>query len=542
MTGIEIEEKECLAELERRWAQVCKLVLGGEIGGMLRYEGWLSALPDRVYTAKSAVSGREVAFSTGDYPAGARKISFDEADFLGKTAPLAADDIKDIDSLIGAVRERVSYCGNVVLGNSSHVVGSTNITDSHYLYRASRSGDSKYLAYCSMSRLSECCFGVASPGESQHLIAGNSTYRAKRGLELWMAANTSDSYFVFYTNNCANCMFCFNAKNLSYAIGNLKLGKEKYMAVKSALLEQFRDELEAKKRLPSLLEIIGEAKPDYAPAKAAIAGLKPQAEEEKTAAPMEEAYARTCELLFGKRVGRLADGRKWLQERILKGKQEKSALSGKPVFVGDYAKYGEVPPCRIVAIEEADALSVKLKPAFAPEKLTLANAREFVKDIAYMAFDITDGVNKNVINAMEYAYSVNCLNCFPAVRTKNSAYDFWTRTAEDVFGCGVLFDSQFCVHCYQSAKLARCFECDACRECTGLYFCHNCENVHDSMFCFNAKNLKYAIGNVEVGREKYMRIKEMLVKEITARLGRGEGAIIDIYNLGAKRKGKAGKP
>ncbi len=526
------EEAECLAELEKRWQQACRLVLGGEIGEMLRYEEWLSALPDRVYTAKSAISGREVAFSTGDYPASARKISFDEADFLGKPEPLEVNDIKDIDSLISAVKERVSYCGNVVLGNSSHVVGSTNITDSHYLYRASRSGDSKYLAYCSMSRLSENCFGVASPGESQHLIAGNSTYRAKRGLELWMAANTSDSYFVFYTNNCSDCMFCFNAKNLRYAIGNTVLGKEKYMAVKSALLEQFRDELEAKKKLPSLLEIIGEAKPDYAPAKAAIAGLNARAEEEKTTAPMEEAYSRTCELLFGRKMGGLAHGRKWLQQRILKGKTEKSALSGKPVFVGNYAKYGEVPSSRIVAIEEADALSVKLAPAFAPEKLTLGNAREFVRDIAYMAFDITDGVNKNVINAMEYAYSVNCLNCFPAVQTKNSAYDFWTRTAEDVFGCGVLFDSQFCIHCYQSAKISRCFECDACRECTGLYFCHNCENVHDSMFCFNAKNLKYAIGNVEVGREKYMEVRKMVIGEMLARLEKEGGTGLDIYSLG----------
>ncbi len=528
------EEEECLSELEKRWAQACKLVLGGEIGEMKRYEGWLSALPDRVYTAKSAISGKEVAFSTDYYPKTARKISFDEADFLEKPAPLDIDDIKDIDSLVNAVRERVSYCGNVVLGNSSHVVGSTNITDSHYVYRTSRSGDSKYLAYCSMSRLSESCFGVASPGESQHLIVGNSTYRAKRGLELWMAANTSDSYYVFYTNNCSDCIFCFNAKNLRYAIGNIVLGKEKYAKVKGALLEQFRDELEAKKKLPSLLEVIGDAKPDYAPAKVAIASLKAPAEEEKTTAPMEEAYARTCKLLFGKKMGGLKDGRKWLQERILKGKEEKSALSGKPVFVGDYAKYGEVPSARIVAIEEADALSVKLAPAFAPEKLTLQNAGEFVRDIAYMAFDITDGVNKNVINAMEYAYSVNCLNCFPAVRTKNSAYDFWTRTAEGVFGCGVLFDSQFCIHCYQSAKLSRCFECDACRECTGLYCCHNCENVHDSMFCFNAKNLKYAVGNAEVGRVKYLEVRKMVVDELLKRLETQGTFGFDICNLGQK--------
>jgi hypothetical protein len=49
-------------------------------------------------------------------------------------------------------------------------------------------------------------------------------------------------------------------------------------------------------------------------------------------------------------------------------------------------------------------------------------------------------------------------------------------------------------------------------------FCHNCENLQNSMFCFNTKNKNYAIGNVEVGREEYMRIKKMVLDEVNAEL------------------------
>ncbi|MEI6577303.1 MAG: hypothetical protein WCO63_14090, partial [Bacteroidota bacterium] len=67
-----------------------------------------------------------------------------------------------------------------------------------------------------------------------------------------------------------------------------------------------------------------------------------------------------------------------------------------------------------------------------------------------------------------------------------------------------LLSSEFNIRCFNSVKLSRCLEADFCRDCSGIYFSHNCENVHDSMFCFNVKNLRHAIGNVEVGREKFM--------------------------------------
>jgi hypothetical protein len=57
------------------------------------------------------------------------------------------------------------------------------------------------------------------------------------------------------------------------------------------------------------------------------------------------------------------------------------------------------------------------------------------------------------------------------------------------------------------------------------------------MFCFNAKNLRYAIGNAEVGKEQFERAKRLLLAEITGSLERTGDYERSIY--GIARSGKA---
>jgi hypothetical protein len=52
------------------------------------------------------------------------------------------------------------------------------------------------------------------------------------------------------------------------------------------------------------------------------------------------------------------------------------------------------------------------------------------------------------------------------------------------------------------------------------------------MFCFNVKNMRYAIGNVEVGREKYLEMKKMVLWEIAKRIQEKHDLPFDIYSLG----------
>ena len=522
---------EAYLELDRRWKQACRLLFGGEVGGLDDYREWLSERADPVFSSKSAFSGKEVTYALRDYCAGAPWASFDEIDFGKKSAPLSVNDIKDVDSLIRAAGERACYAGNVVLGNSKFIEKSANVSDSFYIYESSHVGDSKCIAYSSMARLCECVFGTAAPGESEYMVRCNDTYKSRRCFELWMSTGCIDCHYVFALTGCGNCMFCFNLTGTKYAIGNLPLGKEKFAAIKSSLLEQMRSELEKKKRLPSLTDIAGKCRggaPKVGAAEAESGG-------QKDMRPMEEAFSSTSKIVLGVRLEGLKACEPWLTRHIEKGRKQKSVVSGREVFVGTYAKYAEVPPARMVTEDEALQLSKPTKTPAEMERITLANAHELISDVAYFHLDYHAFSNKNIIDCMAYAYSSDCFNCFPCVEIKDSAYDFWPRSSGHLFGCGVMFDSSFCINCYQSVKLQRCFEVDSSRDCADCYFSHNIENCQSCMFCFNAKNLRYAIGNAEVGAEKFAQAKEALLKKIGAKLQKGHDLGLDIFNVACRK-------
>jgi len=49
------------------------------------------------------------------------------------------------------------------------------------------------------------------------------------------------------------------------------------------------------------------------------------------------------------------------------------------------------------------------------------------------------------------------------------------------------------------------------------------------------KNLKYAIGNVEVGKEEYARVKKMVLDEIAKKVTKDKKLDLSIYNIGARK-------
>ena len=204
---------EVLEVLDRRWRSACKIVFKEEIGPMADYVPWLRELIQPNIHRKSSVSGKDVAYTNREYEEGSKWISFDEIEFGRKFAPLTINEIKDIDSLASAVSERAYYAGNIILGNSGNIEKSTSINDSFFMHETAHLGDCKYLAYCTLGRLCEDCFGTHAPGESQFCIRCTQTYRVKRCFELWMSQNCSDCYYVFDLQNCSDCMFCFNMQS-----------------------------------------------------------------------------------------------------------------------------------------------------------------------------------------------------------------------------------------------------------------------------------------------------------------------------------------
>ena len=57
------------------------------------------------------------------------------------------------------------------------------------------------------------------------------------------------------------------------------------------------------------------------------------------------------------------------------------------------------------------------------------------------------------------------------------------------------------------------------------------ENVTTPCSRFNAKNLRYAIGNSELPREKYLEIKQRVLDELNKELARTNSISLWIFNL-----------
>lgn len=252
--------EEVLKHINRAWESTCKSVLGGSVGPIERYEDYLWENVERYHTTKSALSGKEVIV-TGNYPKEAKFISGEEiekyTEILGKEK-LNINEMKDIDSILEALGERIYYSGNDVLGNSAIAADCNRVINSTYVYKAHDVFNSKYVAYTYLSKLSDYIFGCESVGGyTHHSIKSFETYDDTRMFETVRVSISSDIVYSSNLQSCKSCLFSFNLRAKNRCIGNVELPEDKFKQLREKLLEDIRQTLETKKTLPSIMEIIG---------------------------------------------------------------------------------------------------------------------------------------------------------------------------------------------------------------------------------------------------------------------------------------------
>ena len=521
--------------LNRAWKSACKVLFGEEIGELEDYREWLEEYITRPQVAKSAVSGKPVSLAAQDYARGARFIGFEEIDFGKKFAPLSMNDIKDIDSIVQAVQERLLYTGNIILGNSKFVENSANVVDSHFVYDSSVVSDSKYVALSHMVRKCSYMFGVQGDAESEFIFKCSDNHKAKRCFECYTAISCSDCYYSMHPQDCHELLFCFGSRSKSYCVGNLPLPKEKYLPLKAKLLFELREKLKKEKRAFSLLEVVQEARRHPPEIRIPVAG----AEEKGDVRPVEEAFSRTSSLLLGRELSGIDSYASFLTKHVRQRLTFKSPISGKKAYLSSYManlaglyniKGSFVPEEELVEIGKI-AIGAEKAGSLRMDAPALA---ELLHPIAYSAMCDVIGTNRNLIDCAIVGYSEDCYKTDACVYSKKCGYSFWPRESEHIFGGSMVWESSFCMKAYQSKKLIRCFEADMCESCADLYFSHNCENVNGSMFCFNAKNLRNAVGNAEMGKEEYRKLKSAVQEQVAGELERKKTIPWDIYSLGAK--------
>ncbi|HIH18491.1 TPA: hypothetical protein HA225_00780 [Candidatus Micrarchaeota archaeon] len=250
---------------------------------------------------------------------------------------------------------------------------------------------------------------------------------------------------------------------------------------------------------------------------------------------IEKAFSSLAKVLLGRELSDLDSYAEWLSRDVRMLTPQKSALSGKTVYLSFFSFFQETRG-RVIKLDEGEELGKKSLSLESARGLSLSNAAEMLREIKLYAAESVVGENIEVEEVGQHGYSSFCYRGDAFVYSKYCAYSFWPRSGEYIFGSDFVFSSKFCLKCYSSVNITRCFEVSHSVNCSDCYFCHNCENVHDSMFCFNSKNLRHAVGNRELPREEYLEIKERMLSQVYGMLQKEKGIPYGIFNLSEWKK------
>lgn len=249
-------------DIEKSFQSTSKILFGTEIGALGEFEKYLLLMIDAPLEVKSTLSGNDVYLSQHGYCRDARFISLDEIGRLPVNTALSINEIKDIDSLFAAVKERLYYCGNNIIGNSMQVKKSDSCADAVFVLNSHQIISSKYVSYSYGIRAGEHVHGCMWCGEVSFSIRSHGIFKSTLCWDSYLAINSRALYSSFNCRSCSDMLFSFNQVAKHYMIGNLELQHDRYDSLKQKLMAEIAEELRRKKRFPSLFELMMTPKGD----------------------------------------------------------------------------------------------------------------------------------------------------------------------------------------------------------------------------------------------------------------------------------------
>jgi hypothetical protein len=518
--------------VNKAWKTACHVLFGEEIGELGEFAPYLSEMMTPYAMKKSCVSGKDVMVSLPYYPQDAKFISQEEMGQL-KFAPLNTNEIKDIDSLICAVSERSVYCGNKVFGRNQNISSVDNCVDCFGVENSHNVHNVKYGAYLAYVRSAEYVFGMGPHPQCNFAMRSCDGIDVNRVFETFYCGTVSDAHYAFNCTGCTNIMFSFNLRSKRNCIGNLELPQDRFAALKKKLLAEMADELRRKKRIFSIADLayIGRDRKNIPEEKVAFDGAVPK--------KVEDGFEATTRIVLGHEHRGIKGYGQWLAKRAMKIRKVHGAF-GKPTYkLEELPLIREVPADRLIALSERDECAKKHIEMAQHEQPTLGEIVKRASKCAYFCAEFSDGQSQNCVDTPAVFGGSNIYKVWDTTKSKNSAYSTGVIQSEHIFGGYLrMLNSQFCINCFDSTDVKRCFEVDSSYSSADSYFCHNCENIENSMFCFNAKGLRYAIGNTEVGKEEFLRVKKILLEYVNRELEGKKSLRLDIFSIGNAKQAK----
>ena len=464
-----------------------------------------------------------------EYCGSAKFISADELKESGES--FGINDVKDIDSILRAARERIEYCGNRSLGNSSSVEYSDIVIDSHYIYDSMNIQECSHVMSSFYMRGAKHIFGSAFSGLCDFMVKSLVNININRCVDSHFIANSSDIYFSYGCVGCSDLLFSFNQNNKRHMIGNLQLPKDDYLRLKKKIVGEIAEELMRKGTFPSLFSIT--------PDRTGNIDIRTEAaaEPETDMSPIEQAFSATTKVVLKKELNGIKGYEPWLLRHTLKNKVVTTPFGSRtyvPVGFG-FSEYAALlPDKRLVSQAEAKILgALKLS---GKDVAGLDKIRDNIGKIAFFCPDFSHGTNRNAIESPCIDSAVNVYKSYGATTSELTGTVSLPIESSHLFGGYRSVKSKFSINCYTSLYLNRCFEVDTSTKCSDTYFAHNCEGLQDAMFCWNVKGKRYVIGNSELPPEQYRKIKDTLLEQMTDEIVRTKGLHYDIFNIGCGKK------
>jgi len=247
---------------------------------------------------------------------------------------------------------------------------------------------------------------------------------------------------------------------------------------------------------------------------------------------MEKAYSSTYEVILKRKPPSITQMEGWLSRHTINLREVKTPFGDETQVPVNFGILSEMPDKRLVTAEESIELA-----KIALDENSISSLDKLIASldkIAFFSAEFKTGENWNTIKSPLLLSSANIYKGYEATYSENTGLTTISLHSKNLYGCHRVIESQFCLKCYNSLYLNRCFELDSCLKCADSYFCHNSEALSDSMFCFNAKGKRHAIGNTELELAKYKSIKDSVLEQIANELERKKDLKWDIYNIGAK--------
>ena len=511
--------EELYSIFNKAWKSYSKIVLKGEVGELKEF---LDLIRRGGATVKYSVKKNNIMLAPQFYETENKIKDMKAVDFNKTFEPLSINEIKDIDSIVEAIQERMFYTGNLVFGNSYYVEASTAIFDSTYVWNSSDIYNTKISLYSERIRNSDNIFGCSWGGEFSFAMDLNEAGKVKRAFSSFAVEVSSDVYYSAGIISSQEVMFSFGIRNKHNVIGNVQYSRDKYYKIKEKLLEEIRTELSRNNEIPLLFEILKNSKPEdlNKPEINEIRRGDINVEEKKV---IDRAFSSTSKVLLGNSVENIDSVKESLTKRTPSLYYAVSQYTGNRIVVHDYfINLME----RAVEFDYIFDLSEENKM----EISSFENSYRKLKSTMVLPDESRQGRNTNLYESIIPVWSSDAYRTIAPIRSRVVAYCYWPTEVEYGFGCSTVLNSNSIINAYSSKEITRAFEVDNCRSCSDIYFAHNCEGINNGMFVFNLKGKRNIIGNSEYERETYLRVKESLLEQIHEGFSRNK-LKYDIYNI-----------